>query len=147
MPIIELLAQLGFSLKLDSLQWRTGTFGLFSSALLTPTFGLVLALCTAYAFDHAGLHRVLTWLAAIIAVGLVAATAMFVLDAFQLRAAINPQVKRSFTLAMIKAVMNFGISALGLFIVFVSAFKAGRRDATLRAPRADAADVALLVRR
>src|SRR5215510_8889281 len=58
-PLVEVAAQLGFTGHPSSLQWRTGTVGLLSSALLTPAFGLILAVVTAYVCEHTVAHRIL----------------------------------------------------------------------------------------
>jgi hypothetical protein len=146
-PVVEVGAQLGFTGHPTSLQWRTGTVGLLSSALLTPAFGLILAVVTAYAFEHALAHRILSAVSGFLAIALVAVTALFVLDAFQLRATLNPQVQHSFTLAMAKAVLNFGIVSVALSVVFIGALRAGRKDKVVRAARVEGADLQLLVRR
>lgn len=146
-PLVEVGAQLGFTGHPSSLPWRTGTVGLLSSALLTPAFGLILAVVTAYAFEHAVTHRILSALSGFLAIALIVVTALFVLDAFQLRSTLNPQVTRSFTLAMVKAVLNFGIVSVSLLVVFIGALRARRKVKVVRATRVETAEMPMLVRR
>jgi hypothetical protein len=145
-PLIDLAAQIGFSARPGNLQWRTGTVGLLSSAVLTPAFGLILATITAYAFEHRWSHRILTWLCGIAAIALVAITALFALDAFQLRATVNPQIKHSFAIAMLKAILNLGITAAALGLVWLNGLRAGGRGAPSRARRGEGTELPLIAR-
>jgi len=146
-PLVEVAAQLGFTGHPSNLTWRTGTVGLLSSALLTPTFGLILAVVTAYAFEHAVTHRILSLLSGFLAIALIVITALFVLDGFQLRSTLNPQVQHSFTLAMVKAVLNFGIVSVSLLVVFAGTLRGRRKGNVVRATRLETAEMPMLMRR
>jgi hypothetical protein len=146
-PLVEVAAQLGFTGHPTSLQWRTGTVGLLSSALLTPAFGLILAVVTAYVFEHTVAHRILSALSGFLAIALIMVTGLFVLDAFQIRSALDPKVTHSFTLAMVKAVLNFAIVSGSLLVVFTGALRSRRKDRVVRATRVEAAEMPMLVRR
>jgi ABC-type transport system involved in multi-copper enzyme maturation permease subunit len=146
-PLVEVGAQLGFTGHPSSLVWRTGTVGLLSSALLTPAFGLILAVVTAYVFEHTVTHRILSVLSGFVAVALFVVTALFVLDAFQLRPTLKPELTRSFTLAMAKALLNFGLVSVSLLLVFIVTLRARRKDKVVRATRLETAEMPMLVRR
>jgi hypothetical protein len=146
-PLVEVGAQLGFTGHPSSLQWRTGTVGLLSSALLTPAFGLILAIVTAYAFEHALTHRILSVLSGFLAVAFIAVMALFVLDGFQLRSTLDPRLKHSFTLAMVKAVLNFGIVSVSLLVVFVGTLRGRKKGNVVRSTRMETAEMPMLVRR
>src|SRR5262245_53645371 len=146
-PVVEVGAQLGFTGDPTSLEWRTGTVGLLSSALLTPAFGLLLAVVTAYVFEQTKTHRALSALSGLLSVTLMAVTARFVLDAFQLRATVNPQARYSFTLAMVKALVNFSIVSVALLVVSIGGLRAGRKPKVFRAIRVESANVSMVVHR
>jgi len=145
-PLVEVGAQLGFTGHPSSLQWRAGTVGLLSSALLTPAFGLVLAVVTAYVCEHTVAHRILSALSGLLAAALIMVTALFVLDGFQLRSTLTPQLQHSFTLAMLKAVLNFGIVSGSLLVVFIRSPRLRRKDKVVGATGVDTAELPMLVR-
>ena len=144
-PLVEVGAQLGFNGDPTSLQWRVGTVGLLSSALLTPTSGLMLALVTAYAFEHVVTHRVLSALTGLLSVVLVAVTALFLFDTFPLLSTMNPEGKQAFTIAVVKAVVNFSIMSIALLVVCIGGLRAGRRPRIFRAIRVESANVSMVV--
>src|SRR5688572_8875182 len=126
-PLLEVGTQLGWSASPSMLNWRTGAVGLLSSATLTPTFGLVVAVVTASVFDHRWMQRILIALAGLAALACLVLLFTFVLDSVQLRPTVTQAVRRSYTLAMIKAMVNIGLTIVALTIVFVGAFKARTR--------------------
>jgi uncharacterized membrane protein YsdA (DUF1294 family) len=146
-PVVEVDAQLGFAGDPTSLQWRTSAVGLLSSALLTPAFGFVIAVVTAHAFEHTMTHRVLSVLSGLLSVLLAAVIALFVLDAFQLRSTMNPKAGHAFTLAMVKAVLDFSIVSIALLIVCIGGLRAGRKAKVFRVMRVESADVSMVVHR
>jgi hypothetical protein len=147
-PFLEVGTQLGWSISPSMLNWRTGAVGLLSSATLTPTFGLVVAVVTASVFDHRWMQRVLIAVAGLAALTCVVLLFTFVLDSVQLRPTVTEAVRRTYTIAMIKAMLNITLAIVALTIVFVGALKArtkvekgsGRRaqDTVLVVPRPDA---------
>jgi len=135
-PFVEMGAQVGWTLRPDVLNWRTGTVGIFSSMIVTPTLGLLLAVVTAFYYNHRWAQIGLTALAALAALACSAALILFTLDALQLRPAVAQQMQRPFTIAIVKAAINFGITSLTLAIMAVGAFRTlRRRQKAVVAPR------------
>lgn len=126
-PFVEMGAQVGWTLRPDVLNWRTGTVGIFSSMLVTPTLGVLLAIVTAFFYGHRWAQIGFTTLAALGALACVTALLVFTLDALQLRPAVAQQMQQAFTVAITKAAINFGITSLTLGIMAIGAFRTLRR--------------------
>jgi hypothetical protein len=106
--------------------WRFGALGLLSGALFIPTVGIVAALTVAVRQVHRGVMRTIGVVAAVIAVLLLAATILFILDTLQMRPQVNPVQRGRFLLAsgyaLVKFTILMGVNAL----VARSAFQAAR---------------------
>jgi hypothetical protein len=133
-PLTELGAALGWQALPRMLQWRTGAVGLASGAVLTPTFGILIAVVTSFLFDHRWMQRILTVLAGLASLALFGVLIIFTLDALQIRPAVAAQYKHSYNVAMIKALTNFSITSFTLAVISISAFRTGRRRAKAPAP-------------
>jgi hypothetical protein len=101
---------------------------------------------TAHAFEHTMTHRVLSVLSGLLSVLLAAVIALFMLDASQLRSTMNPQAEHAFTLAMVKAVLDFSIVSIALLVVCIGGLRAGRKAKVFRVMRVESADVSMVVR-
>lgn len=128
-PLNEMGARLGWQATPGALNWRTGAVGLFSSGLLTPASGLVIALVTAFIFEHRWVQRVMMGLSGLTALALFVLLAAFALDALQLRGAINPAMQRAYLVAVAKAMLNIAVVATTLGIACLASFLAGRKSA------------------
>lgn len=125
-PFVELGGQLAWTMRPDLLNWRAGTAGLLSSLLATPTFGLFLAIITAFLFGHRWAQIGFTVLTGLATVATVGVLALFTLDALQLRPGVTAQMQQAFTASTIKASLNFAIISVTLAFISISAFRAGR---------------------
>jgi hypothetical protein len=134
-PLSELGAQLGWTVQPGVLNWRTGAVGLLSGVVMTPMVGLLIAVVTACVFEHRWAQRGLAILAGLGALAAVAILAGFTLDAFQLRPAVAANMQRSFTFAMVKAIINFSLSSITLAIICIAT---ARLAWSRRAPKAAA---------
>lgn len=126
-PVLELGTQLGWQMHVSALNWRTGAVGLLSGAILTPIFGLFLAVLTASLLDHRWVQRTLGVLAILGGVALLVMVLIFTLDALQLRPAVAANMKRSFDVAAVKAVLSFTVGGGTLLATAYSVFWAGRK--------------------
>jgi hypothetical protein len=142
-PIIEVGTQLEWSASPGTLNWRTGAVGLISGGTLTPTFGLVVAIVTASAFEHRWTQRFLIALAGLAALASFALLLTFALDSIQLRASVIEAMLRPYTLAVIKAGANLALTSVALTVVGVGAYRARSKTAARSVlPARDAALVA-----
>lgn len=126
-PLTELAGQLGWKIEPEVLNWRTGAVGLLSGVVLTPTVGLLLAVITAAVFEHRAIQRTLAIAAGFGAVAAIVVMLVFSLDVVQLRPNVVPTMKRTFTIAAVKALINFGFTSFTLGVICFSALRAGRR--------------------
>lgn len=125
-PLLQVATRVNWRFPVSSMQWRTGTLGLLASAVLTPAFGLLLALLTAFLFEHRRTQRVVTVLTGLASLGLLAILVLFTLDGLQIRAALTPQFRPSFTNSMIQAITLYVLTAAVLGITCFGGFRAGR---------------------
>jgi hypothetical protein len=145
-PLSELGAQLGWTVQPGVLNWRTGAVGLLSGVVMTPMVGLLLAVITASVFEHRWVQRGLAILAGLGALTAVAILAGFTLDAFQLRPAIAANLRRSFTFAMTKAIINFSVTSITLGIICIATARLAwkRRTPKAAVDRADVSSATLV---
>jgi len=96
--------------------------------------------------EHSVAHRILSVLSGFLAIALIVVTALFVLDGFQLRSTLTPQMRHVFTLAMLKAVLNFGIVSGSLLVVFIRSPRSRRKNKVVGATGVETAEMPMLVR-
>lgn len=96
-----------FPYRFGTAQWRFGTVGmLFNSILGNPIIALVVGAFAALHLGHRGVLRAIAVVALVLAVCLAVAGPLFVLDFLQLRASVNPQMKRAFDFTTLKATLT-----------------------------------------
>lgn len=127
-PLIEVGAQLGWTASPRTLNWRTGAVGLLSSALVTPTFGICLALVTAHLFGHRGAQLLLAWSAGLGALALLLVGAGFGLDSVQLRGSVTDDLRATYTAAVLKAMADLVLTAATLAVLAFASRRARRAE-------------------
>lgn len=105
--VATLLAQ---PVELDSPEWRFGAVGLLVTRASVLLVADVLLFAGAVALDHRRFLRVLGVAHLVLAVLLLAGSAIFVLDAVQVRRAVRDETRRAFDLAAFRA---FALTLLG----------------------------------
>lgn len=111
-------------------RWRFGAIGSLSNLLLLPALGLLIALALSIIYDHRIFRRVLGWVCAVSAVLLAAVLVIFILDFFQIRALVRPQVKSVMTIASTAACAKLFLGILFLVLLSragLSGLKGGMR--------------------
>lgn len=144
-PFIQSLSQI-WPLQLSNIQWRFGAANALSSILLLPFLGLSLLLVMARGLERTGLARLVGAVAAIFTLGLLACTAVFVLDAQELKTIVSTQMTTQFTNTTIRVALVSGSFLLAFALLSFFAFssmpggtaaKGSKRSAS---PKADAPD-------
>jgi hypothetical protein len=125
-PLLEIGAQLDWSASPATINWRTGTVGLLTGALVTPVFGLMVAVVAAHFFQHRLTARVLTAVAGVGALALVLVLGGFLLDSVQLRPSVAEAMRRPFTMAVLKASLNLILSIGALVTIAVGSYRASK---------------------
>jgi hypothetical protein len=121
-----------FPPRFGEVAWRFGATGLFSRALMTPLLGLLLAFAVALIRDQRKMQRAVAVVSAVVAVVIIGAVGLFVLDAVQMRSQVRPQAKTAFDIASLVALGKFVLGLMILVAFTISGWKASRRDATAR---------------
>lgn len=101
------------------LRWRFGAVGLMSGAVLGTLFGLVWIMAVAAILDHRRTLRAAAVVSLAGAVVLVVVAGLFSLDFLQLRSSVNPELRGTLDLTVLRALAVLGISistAVGLGI-------------------------------
>lgn len=128
--------------RFGEVAWRFGATGLFSRALMTPLLGLLLAFAVALLREHRKIQRAIAIVSAVVAVVVVGAIGMFVLDAVQMRSQVSPQAKTAFDIASLVALGKFTFGLLILVAFTISGWRASGRDGTVRVRAKEKTDVA-----
>src|SRR6185436_12992045 len=115
-PPFDALMQV-LPLKPGDARWRFGTIGLMSNALMIPIVGLLIVFVGAALFEHRKLQRILGFASLILAVFILVALGLFVLDALQVKSSVTPAAQLAFKVASGTAMMKalLGIATLGAF--------------------------------
>jgi hypothetical protein len=113
-PTAEMAAAVEWTFMPGNLQWRAGATGLLASSLVTPVFGLFLALTLAAAMGHRWAMRAFTIVAGAGALLLAALVLLFALDVLQFRHNIAPEIRRAYYFATGKALFNLGVASVVL---------------------------------
>ncbi len=144
-PFIQSLAQI-WPLQLSNIQWRFGAANALSSILLLPFLGLALLLVMARGLERAGLARVVGAASAVFTLGLLASTAVFVLDAQELKTIVSTQMTAQFNSTTIRVGLVSVVFLLAFALLTLFAFssmpggntsKSSKRAAS---PKADTSD-------
>ena len=126
-PVSEHVAQV-LPFRFGNPTWRFGAAGLFSGSLPGVLLGIGLILLLAATLKHRRTLRVVATVCMVLALVLVVVLVMFALDFLQVRAGVNPRVKPSLDLTVVRAVLIIGLSALTAAIVGLAAWRSSRPD-------------------
>lgn len=133
-PLADLAAGIG-SLNFGVVQWRFGTTGLLSSALVLPITGLVFWFAAAVLLEQRRALQVLFGVAVMMLVLIAGALVLFALDAIQVRIQVREDAKRSYDLATMKAVLVLGSELVVLAVLAVTTFRASKGTVVRRTTR------------
>ncbi len=112
-------------------QWRFGVLALIGNAISYPVLAMLIVALIARALEDRVLLRVLSGLGVAVAVVLLGSLLLFAADTLQLRAAVKPELKRTFTWAAMKSGAFYVLSA-ALFLWI--GLGANRSAKSLRSP-------------
>lgn len=126
-------------LRPGDVSWRYGAIGLAGGFLLTPLLGLVILLAASRYFGHQGVRRLTLILSAALAALLLLASLSFVLDALQMRRAVEAAQKWMFDGGVAKALVKLTTGAVSAAWVAGAAFDRGGRVSGDRTTRRDGA--------
>jgi hypothetical protein len=119
-----------------SAQWRFGAAGLLSRALLIPCVGLCLTAGVAGVMRHRRTLRALAVLAGIVCLSLVVLTGTFALDAVQSSSLAQGELRATFWIASVNALVKYLGVGLVCAILAVCAWRGSVRPADGERPEA-----------
>jgi cytochrome bd-type quinol oxidase subunit 2 len=133
-PLLD-LATAVWPVRPTEVSWRFGTFGLITSALITPILGLAVLQGVAAFLEKFRAVRVVSAVNVLVGVLLVG-TALFLLDAVQLRGTVTEAAKQSYDAAALKALVTallevvvvLWIGIVGMRVASADSKRAGSRD-------------------
>lgn len=120
--------------RVGEVTWRFGAAGLISRAIMTPLFGMLVALTTAAILEHRVMARILASLSFVAAVLGVLAMIMFGLDALQARSGVRPEAISAFDIASTAAFLKYILGTITAVLLGIGGWKAGRKRHTAAAP-------------
>ncbi len=115
-----------FPAKPGAVMWRFGAVGVFSDGLVGFLFGVVCTLGVAALLDHRRTARTISALLTLAGLALLGVLALFVLDALQVRANVQPAFKPTFDTSVIKATLMIGLSAPVALIIGIAGWRSTR---------------------
>ena len=136
-PILDLVVSV-WPVRPETVVWRFGFVGLFSSAIGAPL--LILFLIYALAF-YSGDRKVVVLcavLAALMAFVMIAFTGTFVLDALQMKRRVQGAAQPKFLIVSAQALIKLGLQGVAALVLAVSAFRSLKAVKSVPAARADA---------
>lgn len=140
LPSLMEFLLVSFPYRVGTAQWRFGALGLlFNSVLFSPIIGLTLAALTSVILGHRGVSRTVAVLTGILALVLLLGIPFFILDFLQLRASVNPQVKRAFDFTSLKATITGALMCVTALSVAVGTWRSSDSGAQRATTRAGAA--------
>ena len=121
--------------QFGNLRWRVAMVGQLSGGLMTVFLGFLLALAIATLLDQRKMQRAVVALCGLLAVALIVVIGMFVLDVFQLRGAVRPEVRRAFDMIAVQAFIKLILSLVASVLFVVAGIRLSRDEQKARRPR------------
>jgi hypothetical protein len=133
-PLIDIMSGL-IPLNLGNATWRFGAVGVFSTYAMGLSLELLLLAVLAALSNHRRVLLVLGVISLLLALTLLGSTVLFLLDALQTRARVNPAMLNRFDFASAGAVAKLVFYAIANLILARGEFLAARRLTRLTATR------------
>lgn len=129
-----------FPLQLSNMTWRFGAVGLLSEGVVGVVFGVACTIGIAMLLDHRRTARVLSVVAMLTGILMAVVLAFFLLDALQLRADVQPQLKAAFDASVAKAALMIAVACPIPFAMGIAGWRTTSRprDAVATARQAPA---------
>lgn len=126
LPLVDLAAN-AWPWAPGALTWRYGGYTLLSGFLTTPVVGLALLAGAAVVAGQRTVGRVVAVVGIALVVGLIGATALFVLDALQLGATVPAEAATQFRIGVAKALFkNLAMAGALTVVAWVAWRRSGR---------------------
>lgn len=110
-------------------RWRFGAAGLLSTALDSVILGVVLLMATAVLLRHWRALRLIGAVCVLAALVLSAMAVIFGLDFLEIRTTINPRVRGTLDLTVLRALVLVGLSIPTVLFMGVASWRSTRRSA------------------
>lgn len=120
-PIIR-----SWPIRLGDLKWRFGAAGLFTDAVVGIIFGLAWLMAVAALLDHRRTLRTFSVLNLVFALTLCVLIVGFGLDFLQVRSSVNPQLRGSLDLTVLRALATIALSILATAALGLSGWRSTR---------------------
>jgi hypothetical protein len=133
-PFLDVLSGL-IPLNLGNATWRFGAVGVFSTYVMGLSLELVLLAVLAALSNHRRVLLVLGVISLLLALALLGGTVLFLLDALQTRARVNPAMLKRFDFATAGATGKLVFYAIANLILARGEFLAARRLSRLTVTR------------
>ncbi len=121
--------------KLGNLTWRFGAVGLVSEGVVGLLFGAICTIGVAAILNDRRTARALSVLMALGGVVLAAVLAFFLLDALQVRAGVQAQLKTAFDISVAKAAFMVGISSPIALVIGIAGWRSTRPQGVVATAR------------
>lgn len=137
LPLVDTLVGV-WPIRLSEVSWRFGVAGLYAQVLSSVMLGLTLILVVSLIAESRVVSKALAATAGVAALAMAVASVMFVLDAMQMRAQVNPQALRGFDMASALALFKYGLAATVASVLAFAGWRAGQASSRPVATRSAA---------
>jgi hypothetical protein len=124
-PLLEVVLSV-WPLRWGQTNWRFGTVGVLSQALITPLLGVVLVVAAAYYLEQRRLLNTISLLAGLAGLFLLVALVLFPLDALEMRARVRPESKSAFDASSALALFKLSSILVVCVLLAIGCRKAAR---------------------
>jgi diacylglycerol kinase len=130
-PVVDAVLTI-WPFRVGEVAWRFGAVGIFSRALMTPLFALVLAYALALLLEQRIMQRVISIVSVLGSLALLSASIFFMLDSLQMRSQVQEQMRTAFDVASTVALIKIVVVGLVAMLLGIMAFRASRRPVQSR---------------
>jgi hypothetical protein len=134
LPLLDFVGS-ALPLRLGSIEWRFGAFGVLSGFLLTPMLGVLVAIGAATVLGHQRVVRAIGIVSVVVGIVLVAALTLFLLDAIQLRGAVPHEQMTAFKATAARAVIKALAGAAAFIWIGVVGMRGAAEEPAPAKPR------------
>lgn len=113
-----------FPLQLNNIQWRFNAANALSSVLILPYVGFTLLLAIARATESRAMSRLIGVVSVLMSLGLVAAIAVFALDALQLKTIVSTQMETAFKMQSVRVSVVCILHIIAFLALALAGFRA-----------------------
>lgn len=121
-PFFQAATQI-FPLQLNNIEWRVRSANVLSSVLILPYVGCTLLLAISRATESRAMSRLIGVVSVLMTLGLLAAMAVFALDALQLKTIVSTQMEDAFKMTILRVMVVCVLHVIAFLVLALAGFR------------------------